>query len=130
MKVHHIGYAVKNIDKAYKEFEKIGFNKINDVVRDTIRKVDILFICNENNSVIELISPYEVGSDVDGVLKKWGGSSPYHLCFLVSDIDEYIKNLDRTNVVIRKPEIAPAINNKRVAFLYNKDFGLFEVVEE
>ena len=43
MKVHHVGYLVKKLDKAAEEFEKLGFVRQGDMTNDTYRKVDILF---------------------------------------------------------------------------------------
>ena len=130
MKIHHIGYAVKNIDKSLSIFERLGFHKITGIVRDSIRKVDIVFIADENNmNTVELIAPYEKGSDVDGPLNMWGGPAPYHVCYEVDNIEECINEFGKSCLVIKKPEIAPAIDNRRVAFLYHKDLGLFEVVE-
>ena len=131
MEIHHIGYAVRDINKSLDSFTKMGFHLIGDITHDTIRKVDICFIEDVNNkAMIELIAPYETGSDVDGALKKWGGPAPYHMCYEVDNIEEFLASSGKSLIVIKKPEIAPAINNKRVAFLYHKDMGLFEIVEK
>lgn len=130
VKVHHIGYAVKNIDKSFQMFEKMGFHKIGNETHDMIRKVDICFIADEGEkTIIELIAPFEKGSDVDGALEKWGGPNPYHICYEVDNIEDSIQELERC-IVVKKPEVAPAINNRRVAFLYNNNLGLFELVEK
>ena len=131
MRVHHIGYAVKDINKSLAMFEKLGFHLVGDVTHDTSRKVDICFLVDFNNeNKVELIAPYEEGSDADGPLKKWGGPAPYHICYEVDSIEQCIADLGRGCVVIKKPAVAPAIDNKRVAFLYHKDMGLFEIVEK
>lgn len=54
MRIHHIGYAVKNIDEAFKLFKVLGFEKVNEKVVDEERKVKILFVKN-NEYLVELI---------------------------------------------------------------------------
>ena len=110
MKVHHIGYAVQNIDKALSSFERMGFYKVTDTVRDQIRKVDICFISDQDNkNMIELIAPFEKGSDVDGVLEKWGGPNPYHICYEVESIDSFMADYGKKCFVIKKPEEAETV---------------------
>ena len=43
MKVHHVGYLVKKLDKAAEEFEKLGFVRQGDMTNDTYRKVCLLY---------------------------------------------------------------------------------------
>lgn len=131
MKIHHIGYAVQKLEQSLSTFESIGFHRISEITHDEIRKVDIVFVADaDNKNVIELIAPYQKGSDVDGALDKWGGPNPYHICYEVESIEDSIKELGKSCVVIKKPEFAPAINNRRVAFLYHRNLGLFEIVEK
>lgn len=130
MKVHHIGYAVKDIDKAIQSFMKIGYvvgNKTNDI----LRKVVIAFARNDD-TIIEIIAPLDSGSPIDNILEK-NGAMPYHICYEVNNIEDACKNLKKEGwVVLRKPLPAPAISsegNAKVAFLYDKNVGLIELVE-
>ena len=56
MKIHHIGYAVKNIKSSINEFLELGFKKCGDLVEDTGRNIVIQFISNQHYT-IELIAP-------------------------------------------------------------------------
>lgn len=38
MKIEHIGYAVRSIEKALKEFEKFGYEKITEVIVDEVQE--------------------------------------------------------------------------------------------
>lgn len=67
MKVHHIGYAVKNLEKAIDDFSSLGYRLVSDIVDDAIRNVRICFM--ENGGYIELVAPLTDGSDVSGVLR-------------------------------------------------------------
>ena len=127
MKIHHIGYAVHNIDKSLKEFKKMGYEEEGELIKDEKRNVLIKFIKN-NSYRLELIAPYNKTSPIDSVLKKIGPTL-YHICYEVDDIDFEIERLREEKwVVIQKPLYAPALGSK-CAFLYNKEIGVVEFVK-
>ena len=70
MKIHHVGYLVKKIDKAAEEFEKLGYIRRGDITVDTYRKVDILFL-EKDGYVVELVSPNAPDSVVSGLIKTY-----------------------------------------------------------
>ncbi len=79
LKIHHIGYLVKKIEKAKKTFEALGYLVEQDTVYDDIRKVDICFLV-KNGYRVELVSPVSEDSVVAGLLKKYK-NAPYHICY-------------------------------------------------
>lgn len=126
MRIHHIGYAVKNIEEAFKSFKILGFEKVNEKVVDEERKVKILFVKN-NEYLVELIEPYGNNSPIDNILKN-SGSTPYHICYESKDILKDIEMLKSEGfVLISKLSEAPAINNQKVCFLY---MGIIEILAE
>lgn len=128
MRVHHIGYLVKNIDDAIKEFEKLGFTG-KETVRDEYRGIDICFMDN-NGYCVELVSPYCDESTVAGLIKKYK-NAPYHLCYISNDFDRDIKELsDKGYVQMGEAKAAPAIDGHRVVFMMNGSIGMIEIVEE
>lgn len=127
MKIHHIGYAVESMCDAIKKFEVLGYT-IGKRIKDKGRNVEIVFIKNQNN-LIELISPGGGKSPIDNLLNK-NGATPYHICYEVNDIYETCDKLKIDGwMIIQKPATAPAIENKLVAFLYNKTIGLIELIQ-
>ena len=136
MKIHHIGYAVKDIEKSKKSFQQIGYRDEGNIVIDRARSIKILFMENDGQRV-ELIEPYcENGqggraSPVDRyLLKQKDMAVPYHLCYEVSDIDEKIGELRKQKfLLVEPPKEAPAINDAKVAFLYKRTVGLIELAE-
>ena len=133
MIVDHIGYAVKKMDEAVCEFEKLGF-KFEEIINDSDRNI---FICFGNNGSyrIELVSPIdkEKPSPVDTYLSKVGPTA-YHLCYKSNDLEEDISELERQGFrVIIPPAFATAFScgggYKRVAFLMGRNSGIFEMVE-
>lgn len=128
MKIHHIGYAVRNIEVSAKKFEKLGYKRYLNIVEDSMRNVFIQFM-EKDGYLIELIAPLNDKSHICTVLKKTG-SSPYHFCYEVYNIDAEIENLLHTGyILIEKPCEAVAMANRRAAFLYNKDIGILELLE-
>lgn len=128
MKIHHIGYLVKDISQAVTQFEQIGFMTAGEIVRDGIRKVDIVFLKN-GDYTIELISPYESASVVASLMPKYKNTA-YHFCYETASIFHEINRLEKEGYkVIDKPEIAPAIANCYTVFLTHPKLGLIELVE-
>ena len=128
MDVHHIGYAVRSIEKSRPFFQTMGYTSISDVTEDSIRNIKIQFIKN-GEYVIELVEPIIKGSPVDGILRK-NGEGPYHICYVVDDIEAEVDKLLKNKFkIFQDYEIAPAIDNKKVIFLYNIRVGIIELVE-
>ncbi|MBR0429519.1 MAG: VOC family protein [Lachnospiraceae bacterium] len=129
MKVHHIGYFVKNIEKGKRSFIDLGYEVEQDVVRDEYRGIDIAFLVKDGYRV-ELVSPYTVESVVYDLRKRMG-NSPYHICYEVADLDAAIGELQAQRfVVTQEPHEAVAIDGKRVCFLIHGQIGIIELVEE
>ena len=91
LKIHHIGYLVKKIEKAKKTFEVLGYHIEQDTVYDEIRKVDICFLIKDGYRV-ELVSPVSADSVVSGLLKKYK-NTPYHICYEAEDPEEACQEL-------------------------------------
>ncbi len=129
MKINHIGYAVKRIDRALKEFQKMGY-EFGAVIADTDRNVKLAFGIKDGYR-IELVSPLDRGreSPVDQYLINAVGT-PYHICYESKDFENDIeKLLEQGYKLIISPKPAVAFENKRVAFMMNIGFGLMEIVE-
>ena len=128
MKIDHIGYAVKNIDKAKKSMEALGYI-FEETVEDTDRNIYIAF-GKMNEYRVELVAPVSAGSPVDMHLSKIG-PTPYHICYKSTDIESDIERLQAKRFKVSIP-LTPAIafGNKRVVFMYSLSVGLIEIVEE
>lgn len=131
MDIHHIGYAVRNIEKARDTFKSLGFIEDGTVVFDEDRNVNILFLKNQSYR-IELIAPADMKkvSPVNCYIKSGGGGQPYHVCYETYDLNKKIEQLKKDKFVLAEDaKKAPAIGNRRVAFLYKRAVGLIELVE-
>ena len=84
----------------------------------------------ENHPLIELVSPLDDNSPVRSILNKMR-TTPYHTCYEIPIIEETIKDLKKQRfILIQKPTPAIAFNNRRIAFLFHKNFGLIELLEK
>ena len=128
MKIHHVGYLTKKMDKAIKAFTDLGYTIEKETKYDEIREINIAFLINGDYRV-ELIEPVSKESPMYPLLKNYK-NTPYHFCYITDDIEASISKLnDMGYMVIHKPEIAPCIDDNRVSFLINPSMGIIELVE-
>lgn len=127
MEIDHIGYAVKNMEKAVRQMETLGYQTV-ECVEDESRKIRMTFM-QLGEYRIELVSPLCEGSPVDGVLKN--GAGPYHICYRTTKLEEEMERLvaQRYKVII-PPAPACAFGGRRVVFLYHLSIGLIEILEK
>lgn len=131
MRIHHIGYLVKNIQKASETMQKIGYTIESVIVRDSAREVDICFLIN-NGYRIELVSPINKESALYPLLRKYK-NTPYHICYECNDIralELENENIIKESIQIEAPKEAPAIANRQVVFYMNPYIGIIEFVEK
>lgn len=128
LRVHHIGYLVKNIEKSVKLFEVMGYSCEGKTVYDNWRDIDICFLMKDGYR-IELVAPRGKESVVGGLRKKIG-NSPYHVCYEVEKLDAAIERLGRHRFVIwQEPHEAAALEKRQAAFLVNGQIGMIELLE-
>ena len=129
MKINHIGYAVKKIDRAAEAFKRLGF-AFDPIVDDVDRNIKISF--GENDGYrIELVSPLDQGkpSPVDTWITSAVGT-PYHICFESENFFSDIEELENQGFkVIIPPKPAVALGGANVVFMLNLGFGIMEIVE-
>ena len=130
MRLHHVAYVTRNLEqKATQLADLLGFRPAGPVVIDEVQGVRIQFIDMGNNGLLELLEPHGEKSPVLRHLQKGGGL--YHLCFEVDDLDATLQRLCATGdaTIVCEPVPAPAINNRRVAFVVTTGRDLIEFVE-
>lgn len=129
LKVHHIGYLVKNIDKATEAFLKLDYVISTPKTYDDYRKVDITFL-DKDGYCVELISPTCEDSLVSGLMAKYK-NSPYHICYETDNLEETASLISANGfTAMDMPTPAPAISGHRVQFFTNRYMGMIELVEK
>lgn len=122
---HHVGIVVESIDAAIGAWGRFGYWA--DVrVSDPIQKADIVLLSHRANPTIELIAPQTPDSPAFTWIKRIK-AGPYHTCFEVEGLEDAIAACG--NRVVMAPVPAVAFDNRRVAFLWSKETGLYELLE-
>ncbi len=132
MQIHHMGYAVQNISEAEKSFFALGYERESSVTEDEERKVKIRFLKNMQSGLrVELVEPMCDKSPATSWLKKNGNSSvPYHICYETEHIERKIDELKKEMwFPISALSQAPAIEGRRVVFMYSPNGGVIELLE-
>ena len=125
---HHIGVAVKSIDKTATIYEQGGYCR-SKITLDPIQNVNICWLLKDGMPMVELLEPIDDSSPVCKTLEK-NGVTPYHTCYIVDNIDKAIIELRKQRYVqVSQPVEAVAISGSMVCFMFNKNVGLIELVE-
>lgn len=132
MRVHHVGYIVKDIAKSQAMFESLGFSgcaaPLNGVVNDESRGIYISFI-EKDGYCVELISPTSKESRFYPLMKKYKNCA-YHFCYEADDIQATCNELTESGWAVIDPLApAPAIAGKQVCFLLHPAIGIIELVQ-
>ncbi|MBI5540028.1 MAG: VOC family protein [Bacteroidia bacterium] len=129
LQFHHIGVATNCIEKTRDQYILLGYSS-NEIVIDTVQNVKLCFLKKEGHPVIELIEAVDEKSPVNQIVSKVG-VTPYHICYSSKDIQKSIEILKKIKfVLLKQPCVASGMNNNLICFMYHKDLGLIEIVEE
>ena len=116
--IDHVGIAVESIDTALPDAEKVV---------DGIQDVSVAFV-SIHGMTMELVEPNSDTSPISNLMSK--GSKLLHICYRVPDIDAAIRKARKHGVhLISQPVPAVAFDNRKIAWLYSKTYGLLELVE-
>ena len=132
MKLHHIGIATSDIEKAIAHHEMLFHIKpITPIIEDHVQNVSVVLLSNSeiNDTPIELIAPLSKVSPVSNFLKK--AIHLYHICFEVDNIDSALNEaIKHKSILLSKPAPAELFNNRRVAFVYTSEGYIVEFLEK
>ena len=125
MKLHHIGYVVKDIAQYEKNliFEK----KIKELF-DPVQNSNMALYLNFTDSLIELIQPLNEESFTYNFLQK-NGSSYHHLCYEISSEPELKELVDSQKLIkVKGPIPAILFDGRMVWFFYSRNKQIVEFV--
>lgn len=129
MKIHHIGYLVKNIEASISLYESMGYKSIGEKYRDYDRKADIVFLKNREYCV-ELISPWKESS-LNGMMKRYKNVG-YHICYQVVDLEQETLDLigGGWRTLLPSASAGAISETAEVVFLIHPDMGIIELLAE
>ena len=115
----HVGVAVASLDKAMPGLEQ---------TLDPHQQVRVAFV-QLHGVCVELVEPAGDQSPVAGLVRK--GQHLYHVCYRVSDLEAAMRQARQHGLhCIAQPAPAPAFQDRRIAWVYSRAFGLFELLEK
>lgn len=130
--VSHIGIAVPDIAAARKLYGQLGFvSEMEETLGEENYGVRVLMM-HHGPQRIELLEPLEKGkeSPIDSYIEK-KPYKMYHLAYSVSDLDAQVKILEKQKfLMIDEPRASACVEGKRAVFLFNRNMGIIELVEE
>ena len=120
---------MNDIEATASVYEQGGYHRSASIF-DPVQNVNICWLTREGFPTVELLAPVDDSSPVCKTLEK-NGVTPYHTCWIVPNIEEAALKLRKQRyVMVSKPAEAVAFKGSRVAFFFNKNVGLIELVEE
>ncbi|HUM64385.1 MAG TPA: VOC family protein [Chitinophagaceae bacterium] len=125
MKLHHIGYVVKDIEQYEKNllFEK----KVRELF-DPVQNSKMALYSNFNDSFIELIQPLNEESFTYNFLQKSGGGY-HHLCYEMNSAGELMELASAQKLIrIKGPLPAILFDNREVWFYFTRNKQIVEFV--
>ena len=130
LKLHHIGYLVKDIGIAATDFqERFGYSTESDIIEDPIQTAFVQFLrLSETPFWLELIMPNLPTSKLTNALRKGGGL--HHLCYEAPDVSHACEQLrSKSMLMISGPTPAIAFPGRRIAWLIDASGMLVELLE-
>lgn len=132
VKIAHVGIAVDDIATAVKQYEMLGFSRVNDdlILEESYGVKVQMMCCGDFN--IELLEPYEKG--IESPIDTYIATKPYkmyHISYYVSDLNAQIELLKRNKfTMVDKPKPSQGMNGKLAVFMFNRRLGVVELVEQ
>ncbi len=127
----HIAVAVADIEQAKECYQKIGY-ECGETIFDPAQNAYLAMCTKTGFDSIELVGPVNHESPCSGIIEK-NGEIPYHLCYRVTNVSAFLKQLTEMEIeydIISEPKPAILFDYKKVSFIYVKDVGLIELLED
>ena len=128
--IDHVAVTTKNLRETARHYLSIPNARIvRGPAWNASQKVHYIFINFGNEMCVEILGlPENSDSPISQHVEAGGGS--YHICFCVKDLDQAIDEaLKMGSKLVSEPSADDAYDKRRVAFMFHKQHGLFELVD-
>ena len=116
--LHHVGLAVSSIHDIHPDCE---------LIKEESQRVYAAFI-RVGGIRLELLEPFDENSPIARSLRE--RTKLLHLCFEVDDIEASMNCCKTAGFhALRAPTHTPMYENRKVAWVFSKPYGLFELLE-
>lgn len=128
IELDHTAYAVQDLNRSLFDFLSLGGSVLlRGPIDNPTQGVKEAFVKLKGGSVIELLQPLDGESPVYQASLKGG---VVHQCWRVKDLSKAISYaIEKGATLVSEPKPDPAFFGTAVCFLYSKDIGLFELVD-
>jgi len=127
-KIHHIGVATNDIEATAELYRKMGY-EVTETVTDENQHVYVKF-CELGGGVkVELVGLIDEKSPISKLLKI-SGTSTYHICYVVNNLDEAVAELRDQGYIPTTRRMPSTIGGRDVIFLYHTKNCLIELIEK
>ncbi len=122
MKIHHIGFVVKDIEK-YKR--NLVVDEVIKRVYDPIQEANLELI-NSEGAYIELIEPTKESAFTYKFMKKGGGY--HHICYEVKNKTDALAIIEQKKMIKVLDFVYAPLLDGEVIFAYNRNKEVVEFV--
>ena len=130
LSLDHIGYAVSDIEKTARHYVEAGW-LLSEVYDEVSQNARIAFLTKDGFPKIELVAPGLQGKDPVSEIVKRSGVSPYHLCYVVNDMEQAMESLYEEGFMpLFMPVESVAMHGRRICYLCSLEVGTIEIVEQ
>lgn len=130
MKLHHVGIAVPEIERARTHYtDALGYEAVSKIIHDPVQTAYVCFLKLDGDpSYLELVAPDGEDSKLVGAISRGGGLN--HLCYATPDIEASCAKLRGQGMfILQQPVAAAAFPGRRIAWLMGRDRIPIELVE-
>jgi methylmalonyl-CoA/ethylmalonyl-CoA epimerase len=129
LRLHHVGYAVKQIDHLAETYiQRYGYESSTPVIHDPIQTAYVRFLrLPGDQSYLEFVAPDGPDSKLATASKRGGLN---HLCYSCGSMEQAIEELENSGMrLISEPKISIALEKRRICWLVGEDPLPIELVE-
>lgn len=131
LNLHHVGYAVKDIDPISASYvRRYGYELSTPVIHDPLQTALVQFIrLTGDRAYLEFVAPDGPESLLVDAVKRGGGLN--HLCYIAGPLEEAIAHLEEQGMrLISEPKPGVAFAGRRICWLLgDRDRLPIELVE-
>jgi methylmalonyl-CoA/ethylmalonyl-CoA epimerase len=130
MNLHHVGYAVGEIEPTASSYcKRFGYQACTPIIHDPLQTAYVQFFrLPGDQTYLEFVAPDGPNSKLSNAVARQ--ITLNHLCFAVDDIEKATEDLRKTGMaVMSRPVPAVAFAGRRISWLMGRDSVPIELVE-
>ena len=126
LKFHHIAVASENIEKEFRSYSLLGYEKEAEQFTDSIQGIIGQFIIAKNQPRLELLQNAENSHTLDSWLEK--GIKLYHYAYETDDMNKAIEFLTANRAKLVSPQKKSVYFKQNICFFILPNRFLIELI--